>query len=244
MDYRIISIGALAAHPLWGEKNAVRTGHSTCTLIRSGKRTILVDPGLPEQVIAARLRERTGLGPEAVTHVFLTRFMRDTCRGILAFQHATWWISQPEREGVGVPLVADLTKAASMGEEEVKAALELDVAVLKRCEPAPDRVADRVSLFPLHGVSPGLTGLLLEGFSSVPRSEKGKAGTGGGATVLVCGDAVPTVEHLEQGAVLQGQGAAADYQRARESFAEAIEIADVLVLGRDNAVMNPLQRPF
>lgn len=236
----------------------MRTGHATCTLIRSGKRTIIVDPGLPEQIMAARLRERTGLAPEAVTHVFLTRFTRDTCRGVLAFQHATWLISQPEREGMGVPLVADLTKAASMGEEEAKASLELEVAILKRCEPAPDRVGDGVSLFPLHGVSPGLTGLLLEGFSAVenvtPPGTSGAANRAGkaaqsrsgraGPTVLICGDAIPTVEHLAQGAVLQGLNVAADYQKARESFAEAIEIADILVLGRDNAVANPLQRPF
>lgn len=258
MDYRLISIGTLAAHPLWGEKAPVRTGHATCTLIRSGRRVVIVDPGLPESAMVARLRERTGLGPEAVTHVFLTRFTRDTCRGVTAFPNATWLISQDEREGMGVPLVGDLTKAASIGDEEVKAALELDVAILKRCEPAPDRIADGVSLFPLHGVSPGLTGLLLEGFTDVaggaadaPTSGgrgkgAGRGGKGGrgGATVLVCGDAIPTVEHLAQGAVLQGLNMAADYQKARESFAEAVEIADVLVLGRDNAVVNPLQRPF
>jgi hypothetical protein len=32
---------------------------------------------------------------------------------------------------------------------------------------------------------------------------------------------------------------AASVPRARESFAEAIQIADVLVLGRDNSVVNP-----
>jgi hypothetical protein len=37
---------------------------------------------------------------------------------------------------------------------------------------------------------------------------------------------------------------AADTDQARESFAEAVEIADVLVLGRDNAVSNPTKRGF
>jgi hypothetical protein len=37
---------------------------------------------------------------------------------------------------------------------------------------------------------------------------------------------------------------AANVQLARESFAEAVEIADYLVLGRDNFVTNPTKKPF
>jgi hypothetical protein len=33
-----------------------------------------------------------------------------------------------------------------------------------------------------------------------------------------------------------------DVEQARQSLAEAVEIADVLVLGRDNAVNNPMRR--
>ena len=46
MQFRVISIGASASHALWNEREAVRTGHATTTLIQSGDRTILVDPGL------------------------------------------------------------------------------------------------------------------------------------------------------------------------------------------------------
>ena len=42
MDVRVISIGALPAHPLWSEKAPVRTGHATTTVIRSRDRVILV----------------------------------------------------------------------------------------------------------------------------------------------------------------------------------------------------------
>lgn len=223
---RIISIGALAAHPLWEESSPVRTPHATTTLIRAGKRTILIDPGLPDAIVSARLTERSGLRPKDITHVFLTSFRPDVRRGIGAFEHAEWWISQSEREGVGVPLVAGLHKAMADGEEELKAALELDVAILKRCEPAPDRLAPGVDLFPLPGVTPGLTGVLI----AAQRS-----------TTLVCGDAVPTIEHLERGMVLQN---CASITQARESFAEALEIADYLVLGRDNMVASPVKRPF
>lgn len=226
MDFRIISIGALAVHPLWDEKVPVRTGHATTTLIRSGKKVILVDPGLPAQVVAARLNERAGIKAEAVTHVFLTSFKPDTFRGLIAFEKATWWISHAEREGLGVPLIERLKTAAAMGDEELKSKLELDVALLRRCETAPDRLADGVDLFPLHGATPGCTGLLL---------------LGRGGTALVAGDAVPTVEHLERGQVMSS---ASDIDEARRSLAEAVEIADQIIPGRDNVLYNPVKRPF
>jgi glyoxylase-like metal-dependent hydrolase (beta-lactamase superfamily II) len=226
MDLRVISIGTLAANPLWDEKGAMRTGHATCTLIRAGKRVIIVDPGLPPTALAARLNERSGLHVKDVTHVFLTTFKPETMRGVLAFDKATWWVSNDEREGVGIPLVGSLHKAAVDGDEELKKLLELDVGVLRRCEPAPDRLGDGVDLFPLPGVTPGCAGLLC----TTPRT-----------TTLICGDAIPTIEHLERGQVLQ---TAADVMRARESFGEAVEIADYLVLGRDNMVANPVRRPF
>ena len=71
MDYRVISIGALARHELWTGPQPERTAHATTTLIRSEDRLILVDPGLPPQVIGARLGERSGLEPAAITDVFL-----------------------------------------------------------------------------------------------------------------------------------------------------------------------------
>ena len=230
MEVRVISIGTLAAHPLREERGTVRTGHATTTLINAGKKKILVDPGLPEAAVVARLEERTGLRPQDITHVFLTSFNPEMRRGILAFEKATWWVSQTEREQIGVAMVAKLHEASEEGDEALKKALEFDVAVLKRCQAAPDHIADdrgdRVDLFPLPGVTPGLTGLLVvqQRFSA-----------------LICGDAIPTVEHLEQGKVLP---VVADVDLARESFAEAIEIADLLVLGRDNIVVNPTKRLF
>jgi glyoxylase-like metal-dependent hydrolase (beta-lactamase superfamily II) len=230
MDIRVISIGALASHPLRAEPPAVRTGHGTTTLIRAGKRVILVDPGLPDAAIAARLDERAGLKPAGVTHVFLTSFNPELRRGLLAFDRATWWIHEAEREAIGVTMVATLQKAAEQGDAAIVKSLQQEVAILKRCDAAPDHIADekgeRVDLFPLPGQTPGLCGLVIAGSRQ---------------TTLICGDAVPTVEHLEQGKVLTG---AADVDRARESFAEAVEIGDVLVLGRDNWVVNPTKRLF
>ncbi|MBX3388314.1 MAG: MBL fold metallo-hydrolase [Phycisphaeraceae bacterium] len=228
MEWRVISIGTLPANPLWGEKGQVRTGHATTTLVVSGAKRILIDPGLPDQILAARLAERANIAPSQITHVFLTSFRSDCRRGIGAFANAEWWISEAEREGVGVPLAERLKQLNPDDEEDqvLKEVLSRDVAVLQRCRPAPDRLAERVSIFPLAGVTPGLCGVLFEDARF---------------TVLVTGDAIPTVEHLEKGQVLAG---AVDGAKARESFAEAIEVADMFVLGRDNLVVNPTKKPF
>lgn len=226
MELRIISIGTLDAHPLWGERAPVRMGHATTSLIRAKDKTILVDPGLPAPILAARLSERANLTPEDISHVFLTSFRPDVRRGLSAFERATWWISEAERETVGVPMIHSLQHARDEGENDVAEMLQADIKLLQRTHAAPDQLADGVSLFPLPGVTPGLCGLLL--------AERRH-------TTLLCGDAVPTIEHLEQGVAPRW---AQDVGRARESLTEAIEIADLLVPGRDNLTVNPLRRPF
>jgi hypothetical protein len=60
-------------------------------------------------------------------------------------------------------------------------------------------------------------------------------------TTVIAGDSVPTGEHLEKGRVPQQ---AADVGQAKTSFEEVIEIADLVVCGRDNVVLNPTKRPF
>ena len=223
MDFRIISIGALSVHELWQQQGESRTPHATTTLIRSENRRILVDPALPGQVLAARLAERAGLAPEDVSDVFLTNFRPAHRRGLAAFPNARWLISEAEREGMGQLLV---TRFQEEQEEEAKEHLRGEIALLQRFEPAPDKLAAHVDLFPVPGFTPGTCGLLL----SQP-----------GSTVLVAGDAVPTVEHLEQGRVLRG---AYDVKQAQESLLEAIEIADAIVCGHDNLVLNPVRRRF
>jgi len=225
MDLRVVSIGTLASNDLWNEEAEVRTGHATTTLVRAGDLSLLVDPGLPGQVLEARLRERTGRGLTSITHVFLTSFQHDTARGLDALTHATWWISERERETVGVALAGRLKAGIGLEDDGDTHTLERLVAILHRCEPAPDSLATHVDLFPLPGVTSGTTGLLLAGRE----------------TTLICGDAVPTIDHLERGRVLP---TCEDQDAAKESFQEAVEIADVLVLGRDNLVVNPTRRPF
>lgn len=226
IDYRIISIGALAAHPLWNEKHDVRAGHATTTLIVSGEVKLLVDPSLPGNVLEPRLGERANLKFKDVTHVFLTSFHPQLRRALPALEHAAWFISEAERESIGVSLIARLQEANEADDQEMVKAIAQEVALLERCAASPDSITESVDLFPLPGVTPGSCGLLLP----LPA-----------ATVLVCGDAVPTSEHLEQGKVLPN---CHDIEAAQASFREAIEIADLLVPGRDNILINPVRRPF
>ena len=228
-DVRVVSIGALGANPMWGERDAVRTGHATTTLIRAGDRKILVDPGLPGPALVARLGERMNLVPADITDVFLTSFSPEMRRAIEIFADATWWISREEREGVGAPMASELARLVRLGRSEdaaLRGLIEKDVALLQRCEAAPDALAPGVDLFPLPGVTPGLCGLLIEN----PRH-----------TTLICGDAIPTQDHLESGRVSPG---VFDVDKARASLEEALEVADLMVLGRDNIVVNPTARPF
>ncbi len=221
MDYRILSIGALSAHELWGEKSPARHAHATTTLVRSDGQVIVVDPGLPAPAMAAVFKERSGLDPAAVTHVFLTNFRPAHRRGIDAFPRAQLLISEMEREAVGKLL---LSQYESESEETGRDILRKEIELLRRCEAAADRLAEQVDLFPLPGFTPGTCGLLLLQTNS---------------TTLVASDAVATVEHLESGRVLRNSY---DAQQARESLVEALEIADVIIPGHDNIVINPTRR--
>jgi len=226
IGYRVISIGAIASHPLWQERGEVRPAHATTTLIESGESRILVDPSLPEKFLLPRLHERTGLGPERITHVFLTSFHPMRRRGLAAFAHAPCVVPELERDLVGADLVGRFKEAIQLHDEDLATALRAEIDLLERCRPAPDRLAPGVDLFPLPGVTPGSAGALI----ALPR-----------ATVLIAGDAVATEEHLYAGQILTP---CFDLEQAKASLAEAAEIADLIVCGRDNAVLNPSRRPF
>ena len=74
LSYNIVSIGALSRNRFWNETEPRRIAHATTTLIGDENKTILVDPGLPDAVLAQRLDERTGLSPDQIDIVFLTNF--------------------------------------------------------------------------------------------------------------------------------------------------------------------------
>jgi len=233
LQFRVISIGALSAHPLWGEKTATREGHCTTTLVESGNRKIIVDPSLPPQILLPRLQSRTGVTCDQITDVFLTSKNPGQFRGITLFPNASWWMAAADRETLAsvseeVERFAEVD-AMQSGDATTRGVIDYvktSLEVGRRVKDAPDRLADGVDLFPLPGVTPGTAGLLL----SIPSS-----------TILITGDAIVTEEHLAHGRITTP---CEDIERAQESFREAVEIADVFVLGRDNVVFNPMRGSF
>ena len=173
----------------------------------------------------ARLGERSPVRADQITDVFVTTAGLDHRRALAAFPDARWLIGETELAEAKSDLARLHDEARSGGDDDLTAFLGDELEMLDRCKPAPDRLYDGVDLFPLPGVTPGCCGLLL----SLPR-----------VTVLICGDAVATQEHLVQAKVLP---TCHDIELAQESFAEAIEIADLLILGRDNISLNPLRQP-
>ena len=212
----VVSIGCLEANALWGEKSPVRTGHATTTLIESGGAKILVDPGLPGAAIGARLSERRGISLGDITHVFLTSFQLDTVRGLPALDGARWLVSEMEKETRLDELHAMERQAAERDADDVAKRAGEMIGLLEKCEAAPDRIVEGVDLFPCGGVTAGLCGLLLP--------EEGR-------TVVIAGDSVASRAHVREGRVVEW---AADVGGAKESLGEVMEIADVVVPGRDN----------
>lgn len=215
----IISIGTLARNRLWNESEVVRTAHATTTLIRTGKRHILVDPGLPGQAIAARLGERTGIRPEQIDTIFLTNFKEANRGGIGAFPNAKILMHEVEQMGARAQNERWLNEAPE--EDLDRKGIEADLQLLERIVPAEDQLATGIDLFPLFGYTPGTTGLLV----ALPT-----------VTILIAGDAVPTQDHFLAAQVLPD---AADIQAAQESMREVYEIADLIIPGHDNLFLNP-----
>lgn len=216
----IISIGTLSRNRIWNENATMRTPHATTSLVRPRRGpTILVDPGLPAQVLAVRLNERTGLQPDAVNLVFLTNFRAAHRGGLEAFGKATILMHELEIEHARRHAASMLEQAPEEDHDHAYYQQELDL--LDRIRPAEDKLADAVDLFPLFGYTPGTCGLLV----SSPT-----------VTTLVAGDAVPTLDHFLAGQVLPDSH---DIKAAQEALGEAYEIADVIVPGHDNVFLSP-----
>ena len=215
----IISIGTLSRNRLWNESAVVRTAHATTTLIRTGKRTVLVDPGLPAQAMGARLYERTGLKPEAIDMVFLTNARPAHRGGLSLFTKAKIFIHELEQQAAIAQLQALSDQAPD--DDMDRAHIDKELALIKTFKIAADKLAENVDLFPLFGYTPGTCGLLV----TAPLT-----------STLIAGDAVPTQDHFLAGQVLPDSY---DIKAAQESMAEVYEIADLIVPGHDNLFVNP-----
>lgn len=217
--FDIISIGTLSRNRLWNETKPVRTPHATCTLIRSGRQNILVDPGLPGPAMSARLFERTSLSPDQIDVIFLTNFRPAHRAGLEIFSRAKILIHEVEQQATRQHLER-LYKEAP--EEDIdRGYIGKELKLLNSLTAAEDRVADQLDLFPLPGYTPGTCGLLIK----MPM-----------ASVMLAGDAVPTQDHFLAGQVLPDSY---DIQAAQESLREVYEIADLIIPGHDNLFLNP-----
>ncbi|GMV97461.1 MAG: MBL fold metallo-hydrolase [Phycisphaerae bacterium] len=215
IEYDVVSIGALSRNRLWNETQPRRAAHATTTLIRDGRTTILVDPGLPAEALTQRLDERTGLRPEQIEAVFLTNFRPAHRRALERYASASWLMHEAEIAAVRAHL--DEMELRPDVEDDVRRLIGQERALLSRIRPAPEKLTPGVHLFPTAGVTPGAAGLLL----ALPAR-----------TVVIAGDAVISRAYYEAGRLFEQ---AACVEEAREAFVELTEIADEIVPGHDNA---------
>ena len=213
----VISIGALSRNPFWGEKAATRASHATTTLIRDKGMTILVDPSLPAEVLVHRLEERSGLRPDQIDAVFLTSYTPTHRRGLQAFEEATWLMHEDEIAAMAEHLNKALQETTGDYEADPEE-IEQELVLLGRFEKAPDKITERVHLFPSPGVTPGCSALL----ATLPR------------TWVIAGDAILSRDHHQNAQIYDRS---LDAERARQSFAEIVEIAEVIVPGHDNQIL-------
>jgi glyoxylase-like metal-dependent hydrolase (beta-lactamase superfamily II) len=214
----VISIGTLSRNLIWKETEAVRTPHATCTLIRTDSRNIIVDPGLPAQIIAARLYERTGLRPNQIDTVFATSARPAHRVGADAFAKATRLMHEVELEASMKHLESVLDATDESADRDV---VQREIDQLSLYKAADDKLAQQVDLFPLFGFTAGTCGLLVSATTH---------------TVLIATDAVASQDHLLAGQVLPG---CFNLEQAKESLQEVYEIADIIIPGHDNLFLNP-----
>ena len=220
----LISLGSLSANLLWNEQHAVRTGHATCSLIAQDDTLTLVNPGLPPAALVSRLHERTGQMPDRVHRVFLTSVDADHARGLEAFPNATWLAFPPELDAARERAESERDAAIEHGDQEHAESLARHLTALEQIVPTEEGPAPNIDLFPSVGVTPGCCGLLL------PHE---------GRTILIAGDAVASEAHLLAGQILP----CPDRELALSSFTEAVEIADIIVCGRDGMISSPGRVP-
>jgi glyoxylase-like metal-dependent hydrolase (beta-lactamase superfamily II) len=94
----LVTVGHLSRNKFWGESEtrAHRRTLCTCTVIRGGDRTILIDPSLPAEQLIQALDERTGLPASAIDTVFVTHHHGDHRVGLAAFPAAQWFMAERE----------------------------------------------------------------------------------------------------------------------------------------------------
>ncbi len=251
LSYTVVSIGALSRNRFWNETEPRRMAHATTTLVQEGDRNILVDPGLPEQVLAQRLEERTGLKPEQIDVVFLTNFRPVHRRALPLFSKATWLMHEPEIQAVREHLdqLAGSLRGGE-GEDELWEAGDLDwqdagpmetEADLDEADAGPKHEHRELEALVRHErmlldhIRPAgeKLGRQVHLFPSVGPTP-GAAGlllTETSRTVVIAGDAVVSRDYFEAGRVFEQ---VYDLETAQSALRDVMEVADIIVPGHDN----------
>ena len=120
-EYRVISLGTLSVHPLWEGDSPPRAPHATTSLVMTEDARVLVNPSLPQQILDARLMERTPFNCGDITHVFMTSLDGDHRHGLDAFPEAHRLAHEPELEHVLARLKQEYEDAVTHADDETEA---------------------------------------------------------------------------------------------------------------------------
>ncbi len=220
----IISVGTLSRNRFWNESGTPRPAHATTTLLRDQQATIIVDPSLPAEILRQRLDERTGLEPRQIDTVFLTNFRPIHRRGLELFAHAAWLMDEAEIQAMRTFLDGAAAgwhwSRCTSGPVPPDELLEQESKLLRRIEAAPERITEQIHLFPTPGVTPGAASLLVLNEDY---------------TVVLAGDAIINKEYFAHRQAFEQHSDAAKAVRA---VAELAEIADRIIPGHDDWILN------
>jgi len=133
-NFTVVNIGTLSMNKFWDETERLRPAHSTCTLLETSDRRLLVDPSPEPEALERKLFDTTGLKPDQIDQVFATHAHADHYFGIELFASKECLMASAELEGWKV-------KATD------------DVALAERFGPAEGRLPEGIDLF----ASPGHT---------------------------------------------------------------------------------------
>jgi glyoxylase-like metal-dependent hydrolase (beta-lactamase superfamily II) len=143
VKFRIIHIGTLSVNKFWGETERRRAGCSTCTLLESNGKRVLVDPSPGAEELGSLLLARAGLQPEDIDMVFVTHFHGDHRFGLELFAGKPWLM-------------------ARVGLEDWRERVPQDAELVARFEAAEGRLPEGVSLLPSPGHTAGHCSLVAE----------------------------------------------------------------------------------
>ena len=151
-----VTIGHLSRNKFWGESEdqGYRFPLATCTLLQGHGEVIVVDPSLPADQMGEAMKNAVGamVKPEDVTIVYSTHFHYDHHVSYEAFPNAKWYMAPK-----------DLQYLQEHWEDYSKIWSKDNKATVDKVLPAPEHMAEGISLRPMPGHTEGITALCFDG---------------------------------------------------------------------------------